>query len=381
MRTERKKTKFNVILSSWLIGLTILLTAYLKLFEATPLVMVVCCALSIVSLLLIIKDLSNEQLINLRNVIFCMIGLWLWCVCIAFLQGADKPLRLEVLERLIYTFLLSFIFCNVKIILLPLKVVLYLIIVYFYYQYFILGVTSYGVNDAESGAVNTVILLTISISIQILDYRDNNRVALVPSLLIVPIAIMSWNRTGFIVSVVYVLATSFWGVGLTRNKKRRFFLYILLSVILVYLVVRYMSWFSETSLFAKFEKNSIDNSARSSIWVSYFYDFGLIELFFGRPIDPSHPLIAGFLNPHNSFIMLHSLTGIFALVVIGVTINRLWNYFKYNKFMLLLFLVLIVRSNFDMVFFFQPFDYAFYLFIVDYKELIVKHEDIRVRII
>lgn len=378
---KKKIGSFRTFLSSWLIGLSIVAAAAFKLFHTTPMIMVVCTAISIIAVLLVFKDFNNGQRVIFRKVVISIIGLWLWCVVIANFQGAVKPLRLEVLERLIYTLLLAFLFCNFKPSLLPLKVALYLVIAFFYFQYFILGIESYGVGDLDSGAVNTVVLLTISITIQILDYRDNQRIALLPALLIVPISIMSWNRSGFIVSLVYLLAVSFVGTSLSRKRKRRVLLYVVLSIGLVYLVNRYSEWFVGTGLYSKFERNALDNSARASIWESYFYSFDLPTFFFGRAIDENHPLIAGFLNPHNSFIMLHSLTGIYALFIIVLTCMRLWQYFRYNRFLLLLFSVLIVRSLTDMVFFFQPFDYVFYIFIFDYKNLLLKRDNVSMRIV
>lgn len=377
----REAWTLSTFISACLIAISILMSSIFKLFDTKPIWMVVCTALVILSVVISYKELFRATHKGLTKVVFTIIGLWIWCVFLAVIQGAEKPLRLEVLERLIYVIILTFMLCKLKLPLLPLKVCLYLILAFFYYQYFILNITSYGINGAESGAVNTVVLLSVSITIQVLDYRDNHAIALLPSILIVPIAAMSWNRTGFIVSLLYVVTVFFIGNSHIKKKNNRYFFFFLSIAVLALLVVRYYGWFSETSIYSKFESNALDNTARSTIWASYFSTFGLVQFIIGRAIDNSHPLIDGFINPHNSYIMLHSQVGVLAVIFFVVMIKRFWLYFKKDKFVFFMFLVLFVRGFFDMAFFFQPFDYAIFLFMFDCKRLIAHPKDINVRFV
>lgn len=340
-----------------------------------------CTAVAIVAVLFTISGLTVFQKNKLRYTVKIIVLFWLWCVLMAFIQGADKPLRLAELEMILYTGMIAFLVCFTKLPVMPLKIVLYLILVFYYYQYFILEITSYGINDETSGAVNTMILLSIAVTIQVLDYRDNQRIALLPSALILPISVVSWNRTGFFASILYMVTVFFLGSNMVRKKSTRWVLISLLVILVIVVVIRYNDWFLQSALFDKIEDSGLNNMSRSSIWAGYFDSLDVVNILFGRAIDNSHPLVGGFLNPHNSFLMLHSYTGVLSIAIIVLMIKRLWVFLKYNRFVFLLFLVLIIRCFFDMIFFFHPFDYAFYLFIFSGGELAIKHKEVSIKIV
>lgn len=377
---KKRGLLFNIWMSSIFVAVSLIIVTYCMLFKHVPIFIVLSTGMSIVSVLLTISPKGNIQIRLFIKVITAILCVWILNVFLAFIHGADDKMRFATLEMLIYSGMLTFLFCNKKVPTLPLKISLYLIIVYFLFQYFVIGITTYGVNDKESGAVNTMVLLTIAITIQILDYRDNKRIALLPSILIIPISIMSWNRTGFFVSILYFLTVFFFGTGHVRKKKKRFMIYALLLGLTIAAITRYISWFYDSSLFLKMEQGGIDNSARSAIWASYFEFFDLGQLLFGRAIDDHHTLVAGFINAHNSFIMLHAQTGFIAIVLMIVMIKRLRLYFSNNIFIFFLFLVLIIRCSFDMVFFFHPFDFAFYIFIFNKESLRIKQNDVSIKI-
>lgn len=376
----RSNARFHAWMASVLIAISILLSTYNILFVSSPMRMVICTALSVFAAIIVVNFSDNMMVMAIKRTIGVILGVWICCILFAFVQGADKPLKLAELELLLYTGFITFIICYTKPPTFPIKIIFYIILAFFYYQYFILGVTSYGVNDAVSGAVNTKILLTIAITIQIIDYRDSQRIDLLAPALIVPIAIMSWNRTGFVTSVIYMMTVFFIGTRTAKKRSERIIISATLLIVIIVAVVRYSDWFSQTAMYSKIENSGFDNTARSAIWSSYFASFDIIQFIFGRAIDSSHPLVAGFTNPHNSFIKLHSHIGICAVVFIVVVLIRLCKYFRLNKFIFFLFLVLVIRCFFDMIFFFEPFDYAFYLFVFNYKNLRIKQNNVSIKL-
>lgn len=366
--------------NSWIIAIIVLFFFYILFVDFKPIYTLLCVLASVFSILILLPMLDNVKLNSLKKILLIISFVWVWCVLLAFLQGADKPLKLRELEYLIIGGLLSFLLCNTKIKTFPLTIVYYLIVAFFYSQYFIIGVDSHGVLGLRSGAINTIVLLSLSVIIQLYDYHYYQKISLLPSVVILPIAVMSWNRTGLLSSAIYMLSVFFVGSSNVSKKNTRTALYVLLIFFILFMVVRYYDWFQETSIYSKIEEQGA-NSGRSSIWSDYFSTFGIIQFLFGRAIDEHHLLLGTFANPHNSFIMLHAQTGVLAVFFICVVIKRLWLYWKKNRFVFMLFFVLILRCFFDMAYFFQPFDFVFYTFILGYKDFLVKQDNVRIKII
>lgn len=357
-------------LVSWIIAAILLLIVYNEMFVFKPIYPIYCLIMAVVAVYLSIKKNGKEQRF-LGTIVFVMIAVWIWCVLLGFIQGSNKPMKFRELEYLLLGGLLVSLFCKARLSTLPLYLAYYLVVLFFYYQYFVNGVESYGVLDKQSGAINTIILLSFSIAIQVVDYRDNQRIALLPSIVILPIAVMSWNRTGLIASIIYILAVSFIGTSRIQKKNIRLVLFFFITVFFTVLVLLFYSWFQNSMIFAKFQQQGFD-TARTQIWNDYFSSFGVMEVFFGKAIDETHLLLGNFTNPHNSFIMLHSQTGIVGIVFIIIVVKTLIEYWGKNKLVFMLFLVLVLRCFFDMAFFFQPYDFAFYLFVVGKNDLISK---------
>lgn len=317
---------------------------------------------------------------NFIKVFFNIFVVWIWCVLLAIVQGGEMPFRFVVLEMLLYTGMMVFLLSNFRINIFSLKLVLYLIILFFYYQYFIIGTDSYGIMGGFSGAINTVVLLSIAITIQVIDYRDNKKIAILPAILIVPIAILSWNRTGLVTSLLYLIVVLYVGSYHMKKRNLRPWLYFFITTLIVFVVVKYWNLFLETDIYEKIEEHGVQMTGRDVIWAAYFKNFGIIQFFLGRAIDSNH-LLAGFDNAHNSFIFLHAQTGIWGIVFMVILLKWIREYLKGNLFIFLLFVILIFRSFFDMMFFFHAYDFAFFIFIVDRNMPKLNHRQIELSII
>lgn len=358
--------------ASWLIAASLLFSVYNEFFFK-PINAVLYIGIVLVSVSILYGSFNAVLKDRLNKTILYALGVWLWCVVLAIIQDGENPQRIPVLEALVYSGLLVFLLGSLKIFIFPLKIALYLIIAFFYYEYFIIGdvlygIQDYGVEGLHSGSINTVILLSISITIQVVDYRDNSKLALLPSMLIIPIAIMSWNRTGLATSVIYFLSVLYVGTHEMKSKYMQIILMIIVTMVVAYAGNRYWNLIQDTPIFTKIEDGGLE-TGRNSIWASYFEGLGFTQYLLGRAIDSRHTLSGGFENAHNSFIMMHSQIGFLFFVFCFFSLKKIWYYFKRNKFLFLLFMVLILRSSFDMMFFFHPYDYAFYIFLFDFNRL------------
>ena len=119
-------------LSPVLVGISMLFVVYNTLYEHSPMRMVMCTFLSVIAVLFSESSLSQNQKLKLRKTVQIIVALWMWCVLIAFLQGAEKPTRLGELELIIYTGMITFLVSYTKMRVLPLKIALYLILAFYY---------------------------------------------------------------------------------------------------------------------------------------------------------------------------------------------------------------------------------------------------------
>lgn len=375
VRSSNSKSSFW---ASWIVAAVIMLVSYYQLSDLNfrpiyPIIAVIASAIAVV-----FSFRANPS--NLIRLLSASVALWLWCVLLAIVQGADKPLNFSALENIVLSAFLVYLFCYTKISVFPLYLAYYAIAILLYFQYFVVGIESYGAFGGNSGAINTIVLLSVSIAIQLIDYRNNQRIALLPSLSILPISILSWNRTGLITTILYILTVFFIGVRGVRKKGVRVFLYLLSIALLSVVVISNFDWFSESALYSKFEQSGVE-TGRTAIWGDYFRTFDLLQLIMGRAIDEHHALLGSYVNAHNSFIMLHAQTGFIAIIIIVMMIKVLIRYWKSNRFVFFLFVVIILRGSFDMAYFFHPYDFVICLFMLGANELVLKPDSVRIRIV
>lgn len=107
------------------------------------------------------------------------------------------------------------------------------------------------------------------------------------------------------------------------------------------------------------------------------------NLFAGTPLAYSVPVqleTGGWIwlaNLHNSYLDLHSKTGIFSLVILGALLYRLLQLLRRDPYVGALMLVLLIRAFSDTVFILQGrYNFAFYVFLLPLGLLLQASRDI-----
>jgi hypothetical protein len=183
-------------------------------------------------------------------------------------------------------------------------------------------------------------------------------------------------------SLVYLATILIVGVGHIKRKNLKILLYLGLTALIMYLIATFWYLFEDSEIYSKLgnQQNNSDFGGRNVIWASYFSSLSLPTFLFGVPLDESRD-IAGFTNMHNSFLLLHSQTGLYGLILIVFFLKSALKYLKYNVFVFFLFLVLILRCMFDMVYFFSMFDFAFFMFLFGQDSLLSKRDNVALRLL
>lgn len=359
-----------------------ILIGVLNAINPSPLKLIVCLLFAGVSLAtshINWNDNNKRQIISLIVVVFIA---WVFNVISVFAQSGENPLRLVTLLYMLYAILVSFVLLNKRVSLIPLKITFYLTAFYFYYQCVILEVLADELFMFSAGGMMASILFSISIPIQLLDYRNNGRVSIIPPIVVFIVSIYSISRTALICSILFLLINLL--VISFGNKKLRI-LGLLFLVIVVFVsykwILQSLDDISALEIYNKFEYMGMDSSSREDIWKVYFNDLDLGTFFLGRNVDKTH-LILGFANTHNSFIQLHSQIGILSFIFIFYFIKSCIYYIRKDIYVFGLLLVLVLRCSFDTLFFFNIYDFAIIIFMLNYREYgMINRDTIKVSLV
>ena len=167
--------------------------------------------------------------------------------------------------------------------------------------------------------------------------------------LLTTVIICSWtlSRSAQIVSVFYFITL----VHLCFRKASYRYFAVAISIILAVYVVLNLENFEIFSRLA-----NLEDGERSDMINAYISSLNLETIFFGVNLKHTNFLnITG--NPHNSFIYLHSLTGIFGIIFITITIYSIMKGFFRNKLLFILLVTILMRGSTDTVFYFDIYDY------------------------
>jgi hypothetical protein len=115
-------------------------------------------------------------------------------------------------------------------------------------------------------------------------------------------------------------------------------------------------------------RNADEDSVRLVLWANYLNNLDFFRLVFGANIftDPWPQGEEFAFNYHNSWISLHSQTGLMGLVVIALVGFSLLKFWKNNKLFFVLFSAVITRWFTDAGIFFESWDFLVYFFIFYY---------------
>lgn len=236
------------------------------------------------------------------------------------------------------------------------------------------GVDARDALTATSYNGISMMLLAACISLYIVLGVDGGKIDLKPALVTALICIWAIGRSG-ILSSVFLLG----GLALitlqARTKNRYVYIFVVvLALLFAYLFFENLGALSENNVLLG---NAVDNySARSAaeasprlvMWTNYLHNLDFFRLVFGANIftDPWPEGEELGYNYHNSWISLHSQTGLMGLVIFALVALSLLKFWKNNKLFFVLFSAVIIRWSTDTGLFFESWDFLVYFFIFYY---------------
>ncbi|ADO76492.1 O-antigen polymerase [Halanaerobium praevalens] len=218
------------------------------------------------------------------------------------------------------------------------------------------NINHYFLNSSRNSVSMIFIFSCIFLYLSYLN--GNKNISLLPSIVLLIIAFMSYGRSGIILSAVIFI--SIWVyINFDNLSSLKLTLFFICSILMLFLLINLGSYiFTNTRLSAGLE------SPRFLINEAYFNEIDIVNLIVGFDYRKISIISQYNNNPHNSFILLHyniGLGSIFLLVVILIYfIKGLINYSLKNILIIIFCLVFLLRVFFDTIAFIGIYDFLFF---------------------
>lgn len=256
------------------------------------------------------------------------------------------------------------------------KIVFYYWSIFFLYQIFI-GADPDAVMKVVSHNGVSMMMLVTCISYYIVVHQNASKLPVWPAFLTFIISIWGIGRMGILSSFII-----FVGVLFVKFKARR------VSAIFVGLtIIAILNFYEKILEFGSsfsFSRGSILNivvksegdEPRFEIWSNYLKNLDTFRLIFGANVktDPWPDGAELAYNYHNTFINLHSQTGLMGILTLFILLLALFRLFWYDKIYFILFAALFTRWFTDIGLYFESWDFLpfFFTFITFFKLNVMK---------
>ena len=362
----RHKVSSTVKFASCVIAITILfnvLTVLKSAGAANFLKYAISFFLSILIFLLTCRKPKDYKAVTIVSVVATVI--WVIQVFMSIVWSKPTSYSLTSMTIVYFNIFLAYVIYKVRVDVRPIKFAYYVIASYFLYQLLVAGVTSENLFFESSGALLGAMIVSLAVLISYLDYRDYKRMQVLPWIIAVVLSALSLSRTALLCAALAFVGFLYFKIKLINKKFVRYFLFAVVLASLASFVYIFWDYFMYMEIASRFQDESLDLNGRDAIWSAYFEDFDLNTILIGRSIDENNTL-AGFDNPHNSYIRFHSYWGFFSIIgVLFVLYCIIRLLVSKNFFYAFLSVILLALGFSNIVFFFGFYDFILYALILE----------------
>jgi hypothetical protein len=219
--------------------------------------------------------------------------------------------------------------------------------------------------DASRNVLSFNVFVNL-VLLHFIEYTNNKKLSFLPVLLFVVISVWAVGRAGIICAISYLLYSIY---RYFLDYKIVFLkLYpLFFAFILFYFAAKNISL---SDYFYRIQGEGIDyaSDVRSDMLINYLKNIDFLTFLFGYNYynDAFYKLFN--MNPHNSYIRLHSYIGFLFFPFIFFILYRLINYMKNNTFFFVALILLLFRGWIDIFFFIGIYDFlVFILLLYNYE--------------
>lgn len=193
---------------------------------------------------------------------------------------------------------------------------------------------------------------------------------LLPASLSFVIAVIAAGRGGILSTGILLSGLVLMRIfQITASKRMHFFAIVAIVFSLIIIQTVDESFFSHFSHFGKFATEGANSSIRVQMWREYFFAItsSIKYLVFGYPLREIFIIARYNGNPHNSFIFLHAIGGIFSfLLFIMFFVRSVLKHIKNKHFIMLLLLIVLVTRGMTDKFIFGQYGMPVFVFLLLY---------------
>ena len=236
------------------------------------------------------------------------------------------------------------------------------LVIWFLFEGLRLGFSSNSLNEYLSGSSRNIvsaIFLYSTIFLYMAKLNLNKKITMIPALVLFFISLISYGRSGIILSVLIFLSIILY-VYFHKLKFKKIIFFFFILVVIIYLFINYGTILTNNTNL----KKGLD-SPRFLINMEYIRNLDTKSVLLGFDFKKI-PIITKFNNnPHNSYINLHYNMGfslIIFLLVIFINISKIFlKCFSIKNLTIIIFIIAyLIRAFFDIISFIGLFDFIFF---------------------
>jgi hypothetical protein len=213
-------------------------------------------------------------------------------------------------------------------------------------------------------AISWLMIFTCSI-LYISAHKRSMPISIIPSLLTLICCFWAVGRSGIVSGLLLFIGSILLGIGERRNKIYLAMLFVASCFGYLYLSTSIEFEIKDIILTSRFAEEGIVSLGRAEIADYYIKSLDAWSFFFGKSLHDSSFMASWGFDLHNSFLVLHSMTGFISIIVIFLVLLSVVKSLKYNLLYSLLLLVICVRAYMDSLLFFGVFDFIIYYLIIE----------------
>ena len=206
----------------------------------------------------------------------------------------------------------------------------------------------------------SVVLMGFSSALYLNDHLHGRRRPVVwPALLTLTLSLLATGRSGIIMSTAMLIVVVHQRAMNAGAVLKGVFVVALGTIMWVFLRT---DIFSEADVFVRFAQRGL-RSARLRIWAEFFSEMTIRRALLG--FDMNELYWTNFFggNPHNSYLRLWANTGFFAIPFVLFTFTAVFRLRVQSKFLFRIFVLLLLRAFWDIVFLTGWLDFILFFFI------------------
>lgn len=198
-----------------------------------------------------------------------------------------------------------------------------------------------------------------------IQYNQNERINVLPSVLGFFISVLATGRSGIIAALLVMLAV----IMFTRSEQGRFkgslpLIIIAAGVTVALNLNEMLEALSNITFFERFSERGVKSPSRMIIIREYFAHLNQKTILTGYNFTNNFWFQHYGLNPHNSFLRLHHYAGSAFFVITPLLLISLIKLTFQNKYLAVILFAILLRSYTDSTLFLTFYDFIPFIFII-----------------